>query len=435
MSSARILACTFDAPHFTGGPNIWLRRLSNFLISRGCEIRALVFVLEAPSYRLPEDYPLLAWLRRQGIGFDVFPNWETVEKKIHWILARVEDFRPTVFMPNFVIPAMYASRWLRPTRLATIGVIHSDDTYHRALLERFVAGAPAYRLTDVVAVSPYLMTAVERLATPETKTLYIPYGVPIPDATARWPKGEPLRLLYAGRLEEEQKRISEVARALCRAAQLPNVTATIAGDGRARAEVERILAEEGRGRVTYVGMVDNARIQDLMAEHHVFVLLSDYEGLPISLMEAMAVGLTPICTPTRSGVIELIDDGQTGIIVPDRAEGFLAAVKRLAASPDEWRRLSQNARQHILTAGYGLEACHKQWLDLLTQRSLTAKYPGQSLMPRRTRLLGLPPPHPDVEEDQWREPPPLVYYSRVGRAKLRSAVKRLFGKRNGDGDA
>lgn len=429
MPDARILVCAFDAPNFTGGPNSWLRRWSAFLMAQGCEVRALVFVSETPSHRLPEDYPLLDWFRRHGFGFDTFPYWETIEKKVHWILARVEAFQPTVFLPNFVIPAMYASRWLRPTGLPTIGVIHSDDVYHRALLERFVAGEPAYRLTDVVAVSGYLMTAVERLTTPETTTHCIPCGVPVPDATARWSAGEPLRLLYAGRLEEEQKRISEVARALCRAAQLPSVTATIAGDGRARADVERIIAAEGRGRVAYVGLVDNARIQSLMAEHHAFALLSDYEGLPIALMEAMAAGLVPICTPMRSGIGELVDDGHTGLITPDRADGFLAAVQRLAASPDEWRRLSEGARRRIVTGGYGLDDCLGRWLALLTERSLTATLDRQQLIRPRSRRLGLPPPHPDLEEDQWREPSPLAYYGRVGRAKLRAAAGRLFGKR------
>ncbi|MCS7080212.1 MAG: glycosyltransferase family 4 protein [Chloracidobacterium sp.] len=429
MPRARILVCAFDAPNFTGGPNSWLRRWSAFLTAQDCEIRALVLVSEAPSHRLPEDYPLLRWLDQQGIGFDAFPYWETIEKKIHWILAQVAAFRPTVFVSNFVIPAMYASPWLRPAGLPTIGVIHSDDAYHRALLERFVAGQPDYRLTDVVTVSRYLTSAVEPRATSETSVHCIPYGVPVPDATAHWTEGEPLRLLYAGRLEEEQKRISDVTRALCRAAQLPNVTATIAGDGRARPAVERIIAEEGRGRVAYVGLVDNARIQALMAEHHVFVLLSDYEGLPIALMEAMAAGLVPICTPMRSGIGELIDDGRTGVITPDRADGFLAAVKSLAASPDTWRRLSQGARRHIITAGYSLDDCLSRWLDLLTKRSQAATYDGRPLLRRRTRRLGLPPPHPDLEEDQWREPSPLVYYSRVGRAKLQAAVGRLFRRR------
>jgi glycosyltransferase involved in cell wall biosynthesis len=238
-----------------------------------------------------------------------------------------------------------------------------------------------------------------------------------------WTQG-PLRLLYAGRLEEEQKRISDVTRALCRAAQLPNVTATIAGDGQARASVESIISREGHGRVQYVGLVENARIQALMAEHHVFVLLSDYEGLPIAMMEAMATGLVPICTAMRSGIGQLVVDGVTGCIVADRGEGFVAAVRQLATRPEEWARLSRQARQHIVASGYDSETCLRQWVDLLTRRSREATYRGQPLLHHRRRQLGLPAPHPALEEDQWREPPPLVYYSRVAQAKFRAVARR-----------
>jgi colanic acid/amylovoran biosynthesis glycosyltransferase len=391
--------------------------------AHGFEVLTLAFVLEPDRYRLPEDYPLLAALADRGARFETFPYWETVEKKIRWLLSRIEAFRPAVFIPNFTVAGLYATAWTRPAGLPTVGMLHSDDAHYRALLDVFVAGQPRFRATDVVAVSRYLTGAAQVRATPETAVHSIPYGVPLPATVSGWTQG-PLRLLYAGRLEEEQKRISDVTRALCRAAQLPNVTATIAGDGQARASVESIISREGHGRVQYVGLVDNTHIQALMAEHHVFVLLSDYEGLPIALMEAMATGLVPICTAMRSGIGQLVVDGVTGCIVADRGEGFVAAVRQLATRPEDWARFSRQARQHIVASGYDSETCLRQWVDLLTRRSREATYRGQPLLHHRRRQLGLPAPHPALEEDQWREPPPLVYYSRVARAKLRAAARR-----------
>jgi len=423
MKTGRIIICTFDAPGFTGGPNTWLRRWYDFVTAHGFEVLTLAFVLEPHRHRLPEDYPLLAALADRGAHFETFPYWETIEKKIRWLLSRIEAFRPAVFIPNFTVAGLYATAWTRPAGLPTVGMLHSDDAHYRALLDVFVAGQPRFRATDVVAVSRYLTEAARVRATPETAVHSIPYGVPLPATVSGWTHG-PLRLLYAGRLEEEQKRISDVTRAMCRAAQLPNVTATIAGDGQARASVESIISREGHGRVQYVGLVDNARIQALMAEHHVFVLLSDYEGLPIALMEAMATGLVPICTAMRSGIGQLVVDGVTGCIVADRGEGFVAAVRQLATRPEDWARLSRQARQHIVASGYDSETCLRQWVDLLTRRSREATYRGQPLLHHRRRQLGLPAPHPDLEEDRWREPPPLVYYSRVARAKLRAVARR-----------
>ena len=311
MTAERVIICTFDAPGFTGGPNTWLRRWYDVVTAHGFEVLTLAFVLEPDRYRLPEDYPLLAALADRGARFETFPYWETVEKKIRWLLSRIEAFRPAVFIPNFTVAGLYATAWTRLAGLPTVGIMHSDDAYHRALLDVFVAGQPRFRATDVVAVSRYLTEAARVRATPETAVHSIPYGVPLPATVSGWTHG-PLRLLYAGRLEEEQKRISDVTRAMCRAAQLPNVTATIAGDGQARASVESIISREGHGRVQYVGLVDNTHIQALMAEHHVFVLLSDYEGLPIALMEAMATGLVPIKAGRLQHYVLSLSDGSHG---------------------------------------------------------------------------------------------------------------------------
>ncbi|MGQ9898223.1 MAG: glycosyltransferase family 4 protein, partial [Acidobacteriota bacterium] len=415
MPLGRIAICTFDAPGFTGGPNSWLRRWHAFVTAQGFEVLVLVF--GPHHYRIPEDYPLLATLAARGASFEIFPYWETVEKKIHWLLAQLAAFRATVFIPNLTIAGLYATAWTQSLGLPTIGMLHSDDTYYRALLDRFVAGQPRFRVGDLVTVSRYLTATAQSAAQPETVVHHIPYGVPLPAMQSRWTQG-PFRLLYAGRLEEEQKRISEVTRALCQAAQNPNILATIAGDGSARTTVESIIAEEGRGRVQYVGLVDNAHIQALMAEHHAFVLLSDYEGLSIALMEAMAAGLVPICMAMRSGIEELIRNGETGLIVGDRGAGFIAAVEQLANHPETWARYSRQAREHIARAGYDEETCHRQWLELLTRRSQEATYRGEPFLSRPARRLGLPPPHPDLEEDRWREPPSLVYYTRILRSKL-----------------
>jgi len=430
MKTGRVIICTFDAPGFTGGPNTWLRRWYDFITAHGFEVLTLAFVFEPHRYRIPEDYPLLAALADRGARFETFPYWETVEKKIRWLLSRIEAFRPAVFIPNFTVAGLYATAWTRPAGLPTVGMLHSDDAHHRALLDVFVAGQPRFRATDVVAVSRYLTEAARVRATPETAVHSIPYGVPLPATVSGWTHG-PLRLLYAGRLEEEQKRISDVTRAMCRAAQLPNVTATIAGDGQARASVESIISREGHGRVQYVGLVEAVCGAGGQRPY------PGADGRTPHVCPAFGLRRAAHCPDGSHGDRSrphLYGDAQRyratrcgwchGLHVADRGEGFVAAVRQLATRPEEWARLSRQARQHIVASGYDSETCLRQWVDLLTRRSREATYRGQPLLHHRRRQLGLPAPHPALEEDQWREPPPLVYYSRVARAKLRAAARR-----------
>jgi glycosyltransferase involved in cell wall biosynthesis len=75
----------------------------------------------------------------------------------------------------------------------------------------------------------------------------------------------------------------------------------------------------------------------------VFTLSSRHEGLPISLLEAMALGLPPVVTDV-GGVTEVVEDGRTGLVVPAGDPGALAAsYVRLARSADDRHRLGQAA--------------------------------------------------------------------------------------------
>src|SRR5262249_44487124 len=154
------------------------------------------------------------------------------------------------------------------------------------------------------------------------------------------------RLAYVGRLTEEAKRISEVTRALCRAVrEVPGIEAVIYGDGEKRAAVKQILRDEGDGLpVHLVGLVNNDQIQKRLLECHAVVLLSDWEGLGLALLEGMACGVVPIGLGGAPGVTEFVMDDVTGLLATDRGDGFVAAVRRLREDPGLWERLARSAR-------------------------------------------------------------------------------------------
>ncbi|MFN6991326.1 MAG: glycosyltransferase [Fervidobacterium sp.] len=69
---------------------------------------------------------------------------------------------------------------------------------------------------------------------------------------------------------------------------------------------------EYKGRLFFLGFRKDA--MELMAEWEVFVLSTVYEGLPLSVMEALTAG-EPVIASSVSGLPELVDDGKTGILV------------------------------------------------------------------------------------------------------------------------
>ena len=113
-------------------------------------------------------------------------------------------------------------------------------------------------------------------------------------------------------------------------------------------------ASQLRARITELGVADRVRllgfrrdVPDLLQAADAFVLPSTMEGLPLSMLEAQASAV-PVVASTIPGVIELVDDGVTGFIVPaDDADGYADRLKRLFLNPDLRARLVRAAAQRV----------------------------------------------------------------------------------------
>ena len=91
---------------------------------------------------------------------------------------------------------------------------------------------------------------------------------------------------------------------------------TLVGEGSERSELEQLANELGlSSHIEFVGYKSQAEVREYLQKTDVFVLPSFAEGVPVSLMEAMAVGV-PVVTTQVGGVSELVDNGVTGYIVP-----------------------------------------------------------------------------------------------------------------------
>ena len=387
----KVTFCTREYDDLSGGQNTWLCHFLPDLHRLGIESRVLCFTLPHE-----EELPTVRSLRQAGINCTTSSDEEKryTEQRVRWLLEQLAENPPDVFVSNMVVPAAYyAGRWLREAGIPTVGICHvgADHFLYPGLLDEFVLGRAAYQVSAFVCVSKYLEQDVLKRRPEGILVRRIPCGVSIPEDVAKKPNGR-LRLAYVGRLAEEAKRISEVTHALCRAVrEVPGTEALIYGDGPDRRVVEQILREEGDGlRVHLVGRVENDDVSKYLLKCHAGVLLSDWEGLGLALLEEMACGLVPIgLRHAHGGASELIEDGVTGLLVDDRGDGFVAAVRRLREDPALWERLARSARAQV-EAEYGEEKCAARWQELL--RELVNGAARKRL--RIPRRLDLPPVHP-----------------------------------------
>jgi colanic acid/amylovoran biosynthesis glycosyltransferase len=172
----------------------------------------------------------------------------------------------------------------------------------------------------------------------------------------RMPEAGPIRLISVGRLVEKKGHAYAVATLAELRARRPDrdFELDIVGDGPLGPALEAQIEAEGLGaRVRLHGGLDHRQVRELLEAAHVFVLHSvtahdgDMEGIPVSIMEAMAMGL-PVVATRHSGIPELIEDGLSGLLVEERdVEAMAGAIETLIDAPGTAAAMSRNARARI----------------------------------------------------------------------------------------
>jgi glycosyltransferase involved in cell wall biosynthesis len=130
------------------------------------------------------------------------------------------------------------------------------------------------------------------------------------------------------------------------AASVPNARFAIAGDGPEREALSRQIAELGLGtRVSLLGW--RTDVSQLLAASDLFVVASRNEGVPMSMLDAMAAG-TPVVATAVGGVAEAIHNGRSGLLVgPDDPAALAAAISRVLDDPELRERFVQAARADV----------------------------------------------------------------------------------------
>jgi glycosyltransferase involved in cell wall biosynthesis len=202
------------------------------------------------------------------------------------------------------------------------------------------------RVARVIAVTERQAEPLSRLGYRRDRIVTVPNGVfdadvathadPVATRRELGLAEDDFAVLCVANLRPE-KRVRDFIEAVGRAReQVPRLRGLVAGDGPERAELER-LAGDG---VRLLG--SRGDVPDLVAACDAFCLLSQAEALPMSILEAMALG-RPVVTTDVGGTTEAVVHAQTGLVVaPSAGAGALA---RLAAQPEWARELGERGRE------------------------------------------------------------------------------------------
>lgn len=184
---------------------------------------------------------------------------------------------------------------------------------------------------------------------------------------------EHIRLISIARLIEK-KGLEYSIRAVAELAKSHNnFKYEVIGDGPLLPQLRALIVDLGiRHIVELVGWKEQDEVIEQLEKAHILVAPSvtseegDQEGIPVVLMEAMAMGL-PVVSTQHSGIPELVKDGITGFLVPERSVCRLREkLKYLVEHPELWPRLGHAGREYV-RKHYNLDRQNNRLVALYTE--------------------------------------------------------------------
>ncbi|MFL6504740.1 MAG: glycosyltransferase [Candidatus Udaeobacter sp.] len=239
-----------------------------------------------------------------------------------------------IYFGHIAVHLLPLSRaWKNPSIVsfhgADVMVDMNKPAYREATLQMLNA------VTLVLVRSESLRRAVVDLGCDPKKIEIQRTGIPLEEFPFREravPKDGEWQFVQAGRLIEK-KGLPVTVRAFSTFLKKhPNARLTIAGEGPLLAELQKFVSQSGIAeRVCFTGFVSQKQLREIYDRAHIFLHPSqtgrdgNQEGIPNSMLEAMATGL-PVFATEHGGIPEAIENGVTGVLVPERDDEALARV-------------------------------------------------------------------------------------------------------------
>ncbi len=209
----------------------------------------------------------------------------------------------------------------------------------------------------VLARSQSLRDQLLQLGCPPERVALNRTGVPleqfpfvkrVPPSNGEW------QLVQACRLIPKKGLITSLQAFAWFREHYPNATFVIAGDGPMREELKLWVAKLGLGKsVRFPGFLSQNKLYQLYIASHIFFhpseLMADsnQEGIPNSMLEAMSTGL-PVVATLHGGIPEAVENGRTGLLVPEKDPRALCeALRQLTESSELWAKMGREASEHI----------------------------------------------------------------------------------------
>jgi len=356
MTTLDVLFCTDYLPPSDGGVEHVVDQLARRLCDRGYDVG--VFTLSGDDETIAlRDHPEIAVFTANKIELTEYIGLQSavapaaVREFKHVVEQTNPDvvhahnrffftsFVALVYKYHFEYPLVTSLHLGELTHLDGFGG-HAANLFQTVLSRQLVARSDA-----VLCVSNAVGEVAIELGAAPQRTTVVPNAVNLEQFSVPEPSFDKT-LLYVGRLIRNNGPQDLLEAVPDIFAAHPDATVHIVGSGTLQSELETRAGTLGvDGGVEIHGFVDD--VTDWYPQADIFCRPSYSEGLPLTLLEAMATHSTPVVTPV-AGSSEIVNDGVTGRFVPvGDSDAIAKTVNDLFARPEQTAKIAESARTFV----------------------------------------------------------------------------------------
>jgi glycosyltransferase involved in cell wall biosynthesis len=195
-------------------------------------------------------------------------------------------------------------------------------------------------------------------------------------------------ILFVGRLDDRQKAVFMLPGIIEGLMERGNdIHLSIIGTGPDSKKLEVIIKNKNlKATISMVGLIDADKVSEYYQSHQIFVLPSNFEGLPLTLVEAMGNGCVPVVSNLPDSTDICVKDGINGFLVNiGDQNGFIDKIEVLIKNPRLLKKMSKECIE-LANNKFSLEQAHSCYLKVINEL-LSEKNQTRNIQIKQNRLL------------------------------------------------
>ena len=338
-----------------GGAEVMAEKLICELSNMGHDVVAVSMFnyQSAITDRLEKKGIRVEYLNKKS-GFDIsqFKRFYKLLKK-----EKPDVVHNHLYSLKYVMPGVILNKI--PIRVHTVHSVAAKETgwlgkkIHKLCFKYF--NVVPVGLTKLISDS-----VVEEYGFSKVKIPYVLNGMPVDDYIKKVDYSSVKNILHVGRFVEVKNHRGLIDAFEIIHQKYPDIVLNLAGAGELEEDIKNIVREKNlENSVHFKGLLDD--VKEELSKTDIFCLPSHYEGMPMSIIEAMASGL-PVVATAVGGVPDMITDRKNGILCNDTPEDIADALEMVIESVELREMLGNNAV--VASKEYSSEKMAKKYCEI-----------------------------------------------------------------------